>query len=167
MKTVFTILFLIFSMYSFAQNNDSIPVAGAYYEAKNIDLGFYGFQGKTVDLTFSKKKVCQTCYRFHSKMFGTGFEIGKTKRNTLVGGPKIYYQRGQNNGSFRIGIGMLTNFEHWIVTLRPEYMVHFFKDRSLSAGLAFNFSYNLELDRYEFGILSFAARYYLEFDKQS
>jgi len=151
-----------------AQNNDSIPIAGSYYESTNVDLGYYGFHGNTFDLTVSKKKVCKTCYRVHSKFFGGGFEIGRTDKQQIVGGPKLYYQRGQNFGSFRIGIGMLTNFKDWIIMLRPEYMVHFFKDKSLSVGLAFNFYNNLQKSNsFEFGILSLGARYYFEFDIQT
>jgi len=62
---------------------------------------------------------------------------------------------------------MLTDFNAWIIMLRPEYMVHFFKDKSLSLGIAFNFHQRLiNTDSFEFSILSFGARYYFEFDRQ-
>lgn len=166
MKTEFTFLVLFFSVSLQAQTTDSIPIAGSYYESKNLDIGFYGFQGYSFDLTLSQKKVCKTCYRIHSKMFGGGLEIGQTLSQKIVGGPKLYYHRGQNFGAIRISLGLLTNFDEWIAVLRPEIMAHFFKDKSLSLGLAFNFSYNLELEGYEFGFLSLGARYYLEIDKK-
>lgn len=167
LKTVFTFLILFSTFHIFAQLSDSIPVAGSYYKSLNLDVGFYGFKGSTLDLTISKKKVCKTCYRIHSKLFGGGIEVGKTKYQELVGGPKLYYQRGQNTGAVRISIGMLTNFDDWIAMLRPEFMLYFFKNKSLSLSLAFNFSYNLGLEGYEFGILSFGARYNLEIDKKT
>ncbi len=168
MKTPVIFFFLICIIQSSnSQNVDSIPLLNSYYEANNFDIGYYGFQGNTIDITLSKKKVCKTCYRIHSKFIGGGFEIGNTIQYNLVGGPKIYYQRGQNISSFRISLGMLTDFDNWIIMLRPEYMVHFFKDKSLSFGLAFNFHQRLNNpDTFEFGILSFGARYYFEFDKQ-
>ncbi len=167
MKTTFLIFFLFFITYSFCQDTDSIPFVSSYYESDNVDIGYYGFKGNTMDITLSKKKVCMTCYRLHSKFFGGGFEIGRTIKYELVGGPKVFYQRGQHFGSFRIGLSMLTNFDDWIVLLRPEYMVHFFKDQSLSLGLAFNFSYVIKgPEKLYFGILAFGARYYFEYDKR-
>ncbi len=166
MKTLFLLFFFCFNNLSFAQDSDSIPLVNSYFESNNIDIGYYGFHSNTIDLTISKKKVCKTCYRIHSKFFGGGFEIGYTLNYNLVGGPKIYYQRGQDIGSFRIGLGMLTDFDAWIVVLRPEYMVHFFKDKSLSLGIAINFHQRIDNSRaYEFRVLSFGARYYFEFNK--
>ena len=168
MKTLLIFFFFIYIIpTSNAQKADTILLLNSYYESNNIDIGYYGFRGNTIDLTFSKKKVCKTCYRIHSKFIGGGFEIGNTIQYNLVGGPKIYYQRGQGIGSFRISLGILTDFDNWIIMLRPEYMVHFFKDKSLSLGIAFNFHQRLNNpDSFEFSILSFGARYYFEFDRQ-
>ena len=168
MKTSLIGIFICLANLSIGQNTDSIPLVTYYQESKNLDIGYYGFKGNTMDITLSKKKICKSCYRIHSKLFGGGFEIGRTNKYELVGGPKFIFQRGQNFGSFRIGLGMLTNFDDWIVLLRPEYMVHFFKDQSLSLGLAFNFNYIINNQgRVDFGILSFGARYYFEIERTS